>query len=88
MERLRTPDFFGHRSQNAMTCATVDDSTAGPDQNLFSGRLLVGGLSFHGVSELCTSSLARGLQGGIQARGMRMRPMHAWVSRSGGRTTA
>ena len=51
-------------------------------------RLLVGGLSFHGVSGLCMSSLAHMLPGGIQAQGMRRRPMQAWVSCSGSRATA
>ena len=51
-------------------------------------RSLVGGLSFHGVSGLCMSSLAHRLSGGIQAHGIRSRPMQAWVSCSGGRTFA
>ena len=52
------------------------------------GRPLVGGLSFHGVSGLCMSSLAHGLPGGIQAQAMRRRPTQAWVSCSRGRITA
>ena len=42
-------------------------------------RPLVCGLSFHGVSGLCVSSLAHTLRSGIQAQGMRRRPMQAWV---------
>ena len=64
------------------------DSTAGLGQTLRTGRPLLGGLSFHGVSGLSTSSLARRLPGGIQAQGIRRRPTQAWVSCSGGRTTA
>ena len=71
-----------------MPRATVEDSTAGPCQALRTGRPLVGGLSFHGVSGLSTSSLAHRLPGGIQAQGMRRRSTPVWVSRSGSRTTA
>ena len=71
-----------------MTRATVEDSTAGLGQTLRTGHPLVGGSSFHGVSGLCINSLAQRLPGGIQAQGMGRRPMQAWVSCSGGRTTA
>ena len=46
---LGTPEFFGRRLQ---TRATVEDSTA---DLVLTGRPLDGGLSFHGVSGLCTS---------------------------------
>ena len=39
-----------------MSRATVEDSTAGLGQPLRSGRPLVGGFSFHGVSGPCMSS--------------------------------
>ena len=39
-----------------MTRATVEDSTAGLGQALRAGRLLVGGSSFDGVSELCMAA--------------------------------
>ena len=71
-----------------MTRATVEDGSAGLGQTLRSVRLLVGGLSFHGVSELCMNSSAHGLPGGNQAQGTRRPPMQAWVSCSGSRTTA
>ena len=58
------------------------------NQTLRTGRPLVDGLSFHGVSGLCMSSLAHWLPGGIQSQGISRRPMQAWVSCSGGRTTA
>ena len=51
-----------------MTCATVKDITAGLGQTTLTGRPLVGGLSFRGVSLLCMISLARWLSGGIQAK--------------------
>ena len=66
--KLGTPEFFGHRLQTSMTRATEEDSTAGLGQTLRTGRRLVGGLSFHGVSGLCTNSLAHRLPGGIQAQ--------------------
>ena len=47
---LGVPEFFGRRLQTSMTRATVEESTAGLRQTLRTGRLLVGGLSFHGVS--------------------------------------
>ena len=68
---LGTPEFFGRRFQTSMTRATVEESTAGLGQPLRAGRPLVGGLSFHGVSGLCTSSLAHKLPGGILAQGIR-----------------
>ena len=81
--------------RRTVTRATVEHRTARLGQTLRAGRRLVGGLSFHGVSELCTNSLAHRLPGGIQAQelriqaqGMRRRPMQAWVSCSGGRATA
>ena len=49
---LRTPEFFGHRLQTSMTRATVEDSTAGPGQTVSAGLHLVGGFSFHGVSDV------------------------------------
>ena len=52
------------------------------------GRPLVGGFSFHDVSGMFMISVAHSVPGGIQARGMRRRPLQAWVSRSGGRTPA
>ena len=75
-----TPEFLGHGLQTSMTRATVDDGTAGLGQSLRTGRCLVGGSSFHGVSGLCLSSLPHGLPAGSQAQGMRRRPMQAWVS--------
>ena len=54
-----------------MTRATVEDSTTGMGQTLRTGRLLVGGLSFHDVSGLCTNSLAHRLPGRSQAQCMR-----------------
>ena len=62
------PEFFGHRLQTSTIRATVEDSTAGLGQSLRTGRPLVGELFFHGVSGLCTSSLAPGLPGGILAQ--------------------
>ena len=53
-----------------------------PSLSLRTGRPLVGGPSFHGVSGPCASSLAHRLPAGIQAQGMRRRPMQAWVSGS------
>ena len=44
-----SPEFFGHRLQTSMTCATVEDSTAGLGQTLRLDRPLIGGLSVHGV---------------------------------------
>ena len=82
---LGNPTFFDHQLQTLMTLATVEDRTAGLGQTLCTGRALVGGLSFHGVLGL---SLAQRLPGGFQVQGMRRRPMQAWVSCSGGRTTA
>ena len=41
-----------------MTRAAVEDGTGGLGHTLRAGRPLDGGLSFHGVSGLCTSSLA------------------------------
>ena len=82
------PEFFGRRLQTSIVRATVEDSTAVLCQTLRTGRPLVGGLSFHGVLGLCMSSLAHRLQGGVQAQGLRRRPMQAWVSCSRGRTTA
>ena len=82
--------FLGHRLQTLMTRATVEDSTAGLGQTLRTGRLLVGGLSLHGLSGLCLS-WTHGLPGGIRAQGMRRRTIQAWVScsgRGGGRATA
>ena len=61
----------------------MEDSTAGPGQTHRTECLLLGGLSFHGVSGLCTNSLARRLPKGIQAQGTRRLPMQAWVSFSG-----
>ena len=58
----------------------VVDGTAGLGQTLRAGRPPVGGLTFHGVSGLCMSSLAHRLPSGIQAQGMRIRPMQAWAS--------
>ena len=55
---LGTPEFFGHRLQTSMTRATVEDSTAGLGQILRTGRPLVGGFSFHGVSRTCMHPLA------------------------------
>ena len=68
--------------------ATVVDSPASLRQTLRTGRPLVGGLSFPDVSGLCMNLLAHGLPRGIQAQGMRRRPMQALVSCSGCRTTA
>ena len=39
----RNPEFFGHRLQNSMTSATVEDRTAGLGQTLRTGRPLFGG---------------------------------------------
>ena len=76
----RNPQFLGHRLRTSMTRATVEDSTAGLGQT-------VGGFSFHGVSGLCTHSLAhRGAR--REAQDMRRRPMQAWVSTLLGRSTA
>ena len=71
-----------------MTRATLEDRTASLVQTLRTGRPLNGGLLSHGVSELCTNSLAHGLRGGIQAHGKRPRPMQTWVSCSGCLTIA
>ena len=49
---------------------------------------LFGGLSLHGLSGMCTSSLARRLPGGIQAQGMRRRATQGLVLLLWGRTTA
>ena len=63
-----------------MTRATVVDSEAGLGQTLRTGRLLIDGLSFHGVSGLCMGSLAHRLPGGIHASRVYQtpRPMQAW----------
>ena len=45
--------------KTSMTRATVEDSKSGLGQILRAGRPLVGGLSFHGGSGLCMSSLAK-----------------------------
>ena len=71
-----------------MTRATVEDSTTGLGQTLRTGRLLVGGLSFHDVYGLCTSSLAHRLSGGIQTQGMRDRRCRRGSLALGGRPTA
>ena len=76
---LGTSEVFSHRLHTSMTRGTADDSTAGLGQTLRTGRPLVGGLSFHDVYGLCTSSLAHRLPGGIQAQGMRKRPMQAFA---------
>ena len=62
--------------------------TAALGQTLRAGRALVVGLSFHGVSGLCMNSLAHRLPGGIQTQGISRRPLQAWVSFNGDRTTA
>ena len=51
-----------------MTRATVEDSKTGLGQTLSTGCLLVGGLSFHGVSGMCMSSLAHRLAVEMQAQ--------------------
>ena len=83
-----TPVFFGYRLQTLMTRATVEDSMADLGQTLRAGCPLVGGLSFHGISERCLNSLARGLPGGSQAQGSRRWPMQARVTSSGAWTAA
>ena len=45
--RSDTPEFFGHRLHTSLT---VEESTAGLGRTLRTGRPLVGGLSFDGVS--------------------------------------
>ena len=70
MESSEPLEFLGHRLQTSMTRATVD-STASLGETLRTGRPLVGGSSFHGVSALCMSSLPHRLPGGIQAQGLR-----------------
>ena len=50
------------RLQTSMTRATVEDSTAGLGQTLRTGRPLVGGLSFHGVSGMCMNLWHMGCQ--------------------------
>ena len=67
---LNSEAFVGHRLQRHWRTAQL-------------GRPLLGGLSFLGVSGLCTSSLAQRLPGETQAQGMRRRPRQAWVSCSG-----
>ena len=59
---LGIPEFFGRRLHTSMTPATVEDSTAGLGQTLRTGRPLVDGLSFHGVSGLCMNSWHTGCQ--------------------------
>ena len=49
-------------SQTSMARATAEDSTTGLRQLLRTEPPLVGGLSFHGVSRLCISSLHMGCQ--------------------------
>ena len=69
--------------------ATVDESTADLGQTPRTGRLVVGVLSFNGVSGLRMSSRAHGLPGGTQVPGVKnCRPLQALVSCSGSRTTA
>ena len=68
--------------------AAVVGGTASLGQTLRAGRALVGGLPFHGVSGLCTNSVAHWLPRGIQAQGMSWRPLQAWVSCSRSPTTA
>ena len=52
-----------------MTRATVEDSTAGLGQTLRTGRLVVGGLFFHGVSGLCMNPWHTGCQEESRPRG-------------------
>ena len=71
-----------------MTRATVDDSTAGVGRTLRTGRPLVGGLSFHGVSVMCMSSRWHmDCQEEFRLNASKGRPTQAWVSCSGVRTT-
>ena len=58
MGELGISKFFGHRLQISMTRATAEDSTAGLGQTLRTGRPLVGGSCFHGVSGMCANPLA------------------------------
>ena len=46
-----------------------EDSTGGLGQTLRAGRPLVGGLSFYGVSVMCTNPLAHRLPGGFPGSG-------------------
>ena len=77
--RGKTSPAVLHRNSEALSFSgkQVEENTAGLGQKLRTGRPLVGGFSFHGVSGLCTSSLAHRLPGLIQAQGMRRRPMQA-----------
>ena len=53
------------------------ESAEGLGQLLRLSRPLFGVLTSHGVQELCLSSMAHGLLEGIQAQGVRRRPMQA-----------
>ena len=64
-----SPEFFGHRLQTSRTHETVEESTAGLGQSFRTGRPLVGGLCFHGVSGLCMNHLAHWQPRGIQGPG-------------------
>ena len=66
------PEFFGHRLQTSMTRAIVETSTEGLGQTMSS----------------CWWVILPWRPGGIQAQGMRRRPMQAWIAFSGSRTTA
>ena len=59
---------IGEALQTSMTRATEEDSTAGLGQTLRTGRFVVRGLSFHGLSGLHTNPLAQRLPGGSQAQ--------------------
>ena len=84
-----SPEFFGHRRRTSMTCATVEDSTAGLGQSLRAGCPLVGGLSFPRRLGTCACvPWHTGYWEECRPQDMRRRPMQAWVSCSGGRSTA
>ena len=83
--RSDSPQFFGHRRQTSMTRATVHGRfRPNPSYEMSSGWWEI----FHGVSGLCTNSLAHGLPGGIQAQNMRRAADAGLVFCSAGRTTA
>ena len=64
----------GLQAMVVLPCCSLEifsyDSTAGLSQTLRTRRPLVGGLSFQGVSGLCTNSLAHRLPEGTQAQGI------------------
>ena len=75
-------ELEGHRLRTLMTRSTVEYSTAGLGHTIWTGRLLVGELSFRGVSRMRINPPRMGCQVEFQPRVFETR-----VSCSGGRPT-